>query len=262
VARTTTRTEPVGGARERAIVWRHTRHAEVCERVEPWEHGHAARCDRLPDWWDYNSVRVEGADAGVDAAALVRAADGLQDGLRHRQIEVEDEAAGERLRPPFEALGWSAERLVWMARRGAGPDGPGCEEVEFALTRELRVEWARELPWMHDDAAVLRFIDHEDSVWAIRGARTLLARDDAGVPTGYVTFVVKDDAAEVEQAYVTPALRGRGIGGALVAAAVRTAGAGETFIVADDEGDSKRLYARLGFAPVWIQHVFLTRPPG
>ena len=27
-------------------------------------------------------------------------------------------------------------------------------------------------------------------------------------------------------------------------------------IVADDEGDSKRLYERLGFAPVWLQHVF------
>jgi hypothetical protein len=45
-----------------------------------------------------------------------------------------------------------------------------------------------------------------------------------------------------------------------VAAAVRAAGASETFIIADDEGDSKRLYERLGFAPVWIQHVFLTRP--
>jgi hypothetical protein len=32
--------------------------------------------------------------------------------------------------------------------------------------------------------------------------------------------------------------------------------------VADDEEDAKRLYERLGFAPVWIQHHFTLRPPG
>ena len=37
-------------------------------------------------------------------------------------------------------------------------------------------------------------------------------------------------------------------------------GASETFIVADDEGDPKRLYQRLGFRPVWIQHEFTRRP--
>ena len=59
-----------------------------------------------------------------------------------------------------------------------------------------------------------------------------------------------------------PALRGRGIGGALVAAAARAGGASETFIVADDEGDPKRLYQRLGFRPVWIQYEFTRRPSG
>jgi hypothetical protein len=45
-----------------------------------------------------------------------------------------------------------------------------------------------------------------------------------------------------------------------VAAAARAAGATEAFIVADDEGDPKRLYQRLGFRPVWIQHEFTRRP--
>jgi len=214
----------------------------------------------MPDWWDYNSVRVEGRDPDIDAEALIRTADELQRGMRHRQIEVFDQAAGERLRRAFEARGWSVERLAWLERSGPPPEGDDFEEVPFADTRALRIDWMRSLPWLNDDAAIARFVDHEDAVAALRGTRTLVIRDEAGAPSGYVSFVAQDSAAEVEQAYVTPALRNRGLGGTLVAAAVRAAEASETFIIADDEGDSKRLYERLGFAPVWIQHVFLTRP--
>jgi len=214
----------------------------------------------MPDWWDYNSVRVEGPDAGVGAAALVRAADMLQRGMKHRQIEVFDQAAGERLRPAFEERGWSVERLAWLERSGPAPEGEDFDEVKFPETRALRTEWMHALPWMNDDAAIARFIAHEDAVADLRGTRTLVARGAGGAPVGYVTFVAQSGGAEVEQAYVTPDLRGRGLGGALVAAAVRAAAANDVFIIADDEGDSKRLYERLGFAPVWIQHVFLTRP--
>ena len=45
-----------------------------------------------------------------------------------------------------------------------------------------------------------------------------------------------------------------------MSAAVAAAGVPATFIVADDEGDPKRLYRRLGFEPVWIQHQFTRRP--
>jgi GNAT superfamily N-acetyltransferase len=214
----------------------------------------------MPDWWDYNSVRVEGPARELTAEALIDAVNALQDGLRHRQTEIEDQATGERLRPAFEERGWTAERLVWMARAGTPPAGEDFDEVPFADTRDLRTEWARSLPWMRDEAATQRFIAHEDAVADLRSTRTLVSRDESAAATGYVTFTGQGDSAEVEQAYVTPALRGRGVGGALVAAAVRAARAGETFIVADDEGDPKRLYTRLGFEPVWIQHVFLTRP--
>src|SRR5215216_1553270 len=87
-----------------------------------------SRCARHPRFWDYNTVRVETAAEEVTAEALARAADELQDGLAHRRIEVEDEAAGARLRPGFGALRWRTERLVWL-RLQDPPPGPDFDEV-------------------------------------------------------------------------------------------------------------------------------------
>jgi GNAT superfamily N-acetyltransferase len=258
VARTTTKTE--AGARERAIAWRHAEHARICDVIEATEHGTAVRCTTLPTFWNYNSLRVEGPDSGVSADALVHAADVLQGDLAHRQVEVEDEAAGARLRPGFEALGWAAERLAWLLLEGPAPAGPNLEEVPFAATRDLRLEWGATFPWATTEEAARRFAAHEDTVADLRGSRAVIARDAAGTPVGFASFCVHRDGAEIEQVYVTEAERGHGTGGALVSAATRLAGGAETWILADDDGDSKRLYERLGFRPIWLQHVFTRRP--
>jgi GNAT superfamily N-acetyltransferase len=247
-------------ARERAIAWRHAEHARICDVIEAHEFGTSVRCTRMPTFWNYNSLRVEGPDRGVSADTLIRAADVLQGDLEHRQVEIEDEAAGARLRPGFQALGWATERLAWLLLEGPPPDGPDFEEVPFADTLDLRLEWSLALPWATDEAAARRFAQHENAAAELRGSRALIARDDGGAPGGFVSFGAQRGAAEIEQVYVTPVLRGQGVGGALVAAAARAAGGAETFIIADDEGDPKRLYQRLGFRPVWIQHVFTRRP--
>jgi GNAT superfamily N-acetyltransferase len=230
----------------------------VCDVIERWEHGTLVRATRLPDFFSYNAVRVEGA-AAVGANAVVHAADVLLGDLGHRQVEVEDEVAGARLRPGLEALGWSAERLVWMSLRGA-PPGPDFDEAPFAATHSLRIEWALTVPGPSAADAAARFARVEEQAAELRGSRALLARDRAGEPTGFAVFVPGGSTAEIDQVYVRPGWRGRGIGGALVAAAARAAGAAETLIVADADGDSRRLYARLGFEPVWRQHVFTRRP--
>jgi GNAT superfamily N-acetyltransferase len=258
VARTTTRID--GGARERAIAWRHAEHARICDVVERTEHGTLVRCTSMPTFWNYNSLRLEGPDTGISADALVHTADVLQGDLGHRQVEVEDEKAGARLRPGFEALGWAAERLAWLMLDGPLPAGPDLEEVPFPATVDLRLEWAATAPWATDPAAARRFAEHEDTVAHLRGSRAVIARDERGTPVGFATFGRRDDTAEVEQVYVTDSQRGGGIGGALVSAATRRAGAPATLIVADDEADAKRLYERLGFATVWLQHVFTRRP--
>jgi GNAT superfamily N-acetyltransferase len=231
----------------------------VCDAIEPWEHGTAVRCTAHPGFWDYNSLRVEGSDPGVSVEELAAAADRLQAGMRHRRVEVEDEAAGARLRPGFEALGWTTSRLVWMAL-GEPPPGPDFDEVPVEATRALRLEWAHSEGYEIGEDEYQRQADAEEDVARRRGVRALVERDAAGEPSAYALFLTDGATAEVEQAYVTPALRGGGTGGALVAAAARAGGASETFIVADDEGDPKRLYLRLGFRPVWIQHEFTHRP--
>ncbi len=147
---------------------------------------------------------------------------------------------------------------MWLGLREP-PPGPDFEEVPYEVTRALRLDWARAEGFVTSEPELLRQADAEEAVARERGTRALVARE-GGSPAGYVTFLADGETAEVEQAYVTPALRGRGTGGALVAAAARAAGASETFIVADDEGDPKRLYQRLGFRPVWIQYEFTRRP--
>jgi GNAT superfamily N-acetyltransferase len=257
VARTTTKTE---AARKRAIAWRHAEHARICDVIEPHEYGTSVQCTFMPTFWFFNSLRVEGPDPGVSADALVHAADVVQGHLAHRLVEVEDEAAGRRLRPGFEALGWAAERLAWLELEGVPSGAPELEEVPFPETRPLRLEWASGSPWDTDAEATRKFSEHEDRTAELRGSRALIARDEGGAPVGFVSFRRDGDTAEIEQVYVTESRRGRGAGGALVTAAVRAAGAPATFIVADDEGDSKRLYQRLGFRECWVQHVFTRRP--
>ena len=224
----------------------------------PWQHGTSVRCSAHPGFWNYNTMRLEGPDPGAGADELAAAAERFQEGLRHRRIEVEDEAAGARLRPAFERLGWKTSRLVWLALSDP-PDGPDFEEVPFEATRELRLEWARSEGYEIGEREFQRQADAEEDVARRSGVRALVQRDGSRV-CAYVTFLTDGETAEVEQAYVEPVLRGHGTGGGLVAAAARAGGASETFIVADDEGDPKRLYQRLGFRPVWIQHEFTRRP--
>jgi GNAT superfamily N-acetyltransferase len=217
------------------------------------------RCTAHPGFWAYNCLRLEAPDPGLRASELAAEADHLQGDLRHRHIEVEHEDAGRRLRPGFEALGWTATRLVWMALKEP-PAGRDFEEVPVELTRALRLDWARSDGLELSERDFQQQATAEEDVARRRGVRALVARGEDGEPTAYALFHTDGSTAEVEQAYVKPALRGRGTGGALVAAAARAGRATETFIMADDEGDSKRLYERLGFRPVWIHHEFTRRP--
>jgi GNAT superfamily N-acetyltransferase len=86
--------------------------------------------------------------------------------------------------------------------------------------------------------------------------------DGARLAPGFAAFSAHGDTAEVEQVFCRPERRNGGLGGALVCRALEEAHAGgarHALIEADDTGDAKRLYERLGFRTVWVRHVFTRR---
>ncbi len=236
-----------------ARAWLHAQQALLCETLEPWEFGTVARSPAVPGYWDANFVRVE-RDPGPDADALIAAAEALQSGLSHRKLEVEDEAAGTRLRAAFDDAGWYTERLAFMCRPGPPPAGsPDVVEVPFERTRALRVEWYTE-----DDlefGPMEALARDQERLAARRPVRAFMAGED-----GFVTLVTGTGAAEIDQVYVTPQLRGSGLGRILIESALAAGGRELAWVVADDEDRPRALYERLGFRAVWRPHAFIRLP--
>jgi hypothetical protein len=81
-------------------------------REEPFRYGTALFDDRLPRRWDSNYLLVERVPQDVGAEELAEETERIQGpaGLRHRKLEVRDEAAGARLEPQFRRLGWTVSR--------------------------------------------------------------------------------------------------------------------------------------------------------
>jgi ribosomal protein S18 acetylase RimI-like enzyme len=244
--------------RAAAIAWRHGQDALQSELSNPWAHGTVLRAPSAPSFWDANHVRVEGPGADVTAAALFAAADELLAGCAHRKVEVEDEAAGARLRPDFLAAGWVTDRLATLMRAGGGRAWADVAEVGLPETHGLRAEWY--LAFGNTPAEQRALAQAQDRLGARRGMRAFVVRDAAGAPLGFLTLAVGEDAVEIDQLYVTPSARGRGVGGRLVEGALAAGGRDVAWVVADDEGRARALYERLGFETVWVQHAFLRQP--
>jgi ribosomal protein S18 acetylase RimI-like enzyme len=255
----------VSAAAERAIAWRHGYHAAVCSRIEPWAHGTIARAPDVPSYYDYNLARVENRAPDLDAEALAAAAEPALADLDHRRIEVEDEMAGARVAPGFAAMGWVVERLAFLHRELPAPATVGAHGAElrveaFEASRPLRMAWQGESIWGDPPGFVLI----EEQVAARRGTRAAVGYLE-GEPAGFAGFSAHGDTVEIETLFCLPERRNGGLGGALVARALEEAhahGARHALIEADDTGDAKRLYERLGFRTVWVRHSFTRAPAG
>ncbi len=209
-----------------------------------------------PSYYEVNAVRVETAAPELDGPTLAAAGDALLAECEHRKLNVEDEALGARALPYFTAAGWLVERLAVMRRAGPAPvPDRVVEEVPLSATRALRVEWY--LEYDTDVAAQERFAEAQEPVLARRRMRAFVV---PGVGFAHFAAPPDADAVELEQLYVTPQARGRGVGGALVAAGLGACERDVAWVVADDEGRARSLYERLGFETVWREHTFVLAP--
>ena len=162
------------------------------------------------------------------------------------------------MRPFFDAAGWVTDRNAVMLREGPAPAHADVEEVALLETRPLRVEWY--LSYENDEAAQEALAEAQDRISVRRGMRAFVVRDRGGVPVGFTTLAVGDDGVEIDQLYVTPEARGRGIGARLVETALAAGGRETAWVIADDDGLARALYERLGFETVWLQHAFVKQP--
>lgn len=140
---------------------------------------------------------------------------------------------------------------------------PAVEQVAAHVIRDLVEEWIGAEPWSGDAEDVSRFVEAEARADArLPGTAITLAVFDPS-PVGFVALRRAGDGAEITELYVTPSERGHGLGGALLRSAMATAraeGIGDLWIVADEDDWPKSLYERLGFEPVWLEHLFTRLP--
>jgi ribosomal protein S18 acetylase RimI-like enzyme len=242
----------------RARRWRLAAIEAVCDVAEPWEHGTVYRATRYPSYYDFNVVWVEG-EPEIGAEALIAAADAGLDGLEHRRLDFEVADAAERVRADLEGAQWEATRLVWMLHEAGLPPGPALEveEVEYDAVLDLRLAWHRE---DFPDLDTHDYIANAREVAMTRDVQVLATRADREL-VGFTQLERCDGGAEITQVYVRPGHRGSGRGTALTRAAVEAAGdVDDLWIVADDEGRPKQLYARLGFRAAWTSAEFVRAP--
>lgn len=190
-------------------------------------------------------------------------------GLEHRRLDFDVVEPADALRAGFEAKGWTAERLLWMRHQAPLPAGLGIsvEEVRYDAVLELRTAWHNENFPAADPSSreaerqrAGRLLSQARAVSMLWDPRVLTV-SESGAPIAYAQLEREGAAAEITQVYVLPEYRGAGRGTAMTRAAIEAAGDVEDlWIVADDDDRAKKLYARLGFRPVWTT-MELTRPP-
>ena len=224
----------------------------------------------LPDIWDAN--HAQGLTAATPAAIdrLLERMDDVYAASSHRRLDC-DFTTAPALEARLDLDGFHRRDFLVMLLEGAPrlragtPEIRPCADAEtWAAFTALKVADWREL-------AARIGLPPSDAVGEglARAARlrTPAARYwlayDGGAPCGFLSsWEGVGGAGQVEDLYVRPDARGRGVAAALLRHGIedcRRHGAAAVVIVADADDTPKSAYARIGFAPVAVKREYVRR---
>ena len=220
-------------------------------QVQRFDRGAALYNGSLPRVYDCNFIRIDDPD-GLEAGDAVRLADSLQAGMRHRKFVLPRDA--ETLVGDLVRRGWSRARIATMAYSGDG-EPPAAEAAELVDPRSIR--GAREGALADRDADLTRQIaEYTERLAMANDGRALAAFADGQVGSFCALFEC-DGVGEIDEVTTLDRFRKRGMGNAVVTAALRTSlsdGNTLTFLNADADDWPKRWYERLGFRVVGLRY--------
>jgi GNAT superfamily N-acetyltransferase len=222
---------------------------------------------RLPDIWEANRVTAVTAASDEAIERVLARTEREYAGFGHRRFDLDFTTPS-----AFEARllldGYRVREFLvmvldgeWRGRAGAADIRP-CTGVEAwaaygALKREDWRESARRLELNEGEVGAQMADGHRRRC---PPARYWLAWVD-GAPRGFLSsWDGLDGVGVVEDLFVDPAARGRGLAAALVQHGVadcRRAAAGPVVIVAAAEDTPRLAYARMGFRPVAVSRAYL-----
>jgi GNAT superfamily N-acetyltransferase len=240
--------------RERILAFERDLLRRTTSRTEPFRWGTAYLDERFPLRWDSNLLWADAPLEAVGADDLASEADRILGGagLPHRNIVLDDAAAGVRLASRFLALGYGWDRLLTMVHRREptrGADLP-VEEVDVEDYVRIVADAIRPEPYATSEEVVRQLAEHR-RVLAEAGARYFVARAE-GAPASRCELYTGGGVAQVEDVGTLESYRGRGLASAVVLRAVeeaRAAGCDLVFLIADEEDWPRHLYRKLGFEP-------------
>ena len=234
------------------------------------------------DVYDANHARHVRAGSPTDIDVLLSRMDDLYAASHHRRI-VLDGSTPDALEARLSLDGWRLDPSLQHLLRGPlldAPAGPPGLEIRLAdddtswqalleLTRLDHVEEADkagrvawEMALTAQMVANRRFKQPEVRYWVAK-----LEGDDVGM---FSSTPGVDGVGLIEHLFVRSSARRRGVAVALIAHAVadaRDRGARDVVIGSDPDDWPKRLYARLGFEPRYVERAWLrvdrrARPTG
>jgi GNAT superfamily N-acetyltransferase len=247
---------------ERAWEFECASQERFARRSRQFELGTVLCDDTLRRVYDANFVRFERGFDDLTGDRVEALADELQASLTHRKVVIPDEHAGARVADALRARGWRYFTLVTMAYRGGGAlPAAGDRAVEELEPAALRSARERSLDDGKRDAEARRqIVEFTELMAAATPMRTFAARGDRDEIGSFCILFQGDGIGQVDDVTTLEQYRRRGLGTAVVNAAVRASladGDELTFLVADEADWPKDWYSRLGFEPIGRRYELL-----